>query len=259
MRSLIVIVACLIPGAWTRAEEGEEPARVGGLEKVSRTLGVPIVARTADLRVDTPFGPITASPAGEGLDGFAAVLADELSIYPRALMERSRLRRIVLASDLAFNGQLRGAIPDYGNDALYYDVTRGSHSLPYRKAAIHHEFYHIVDYRDDGEVYRDDDWSALNPPGFSYGRGGINAQDDALGFFLVDDTPGFLTSYATSGVEEDKAEVFSRMIVAPREVARRARADPVLSRKVARMKSLMKGFEPSIDDAFWERVADREP
>jgi hypothetical protein len=258
MRLLVVIVACLIPAPWARAEVGEAPASVGGLDRVSRALGVPIVVRTADLRVGTPFGPLTAAPAGEGLEDFAAVLADELAIYPRALMERSRLKRIVLASGLAFNGQLRGAVPDYGGDALYFDVTRGSHSLPYRRAAIHHEFYHVLDYRDDGEVYRDETWSALNPPGFRYGPGGINVQDDAFGFFLVDDAPGFLTRYATSGVEEDKAEVFSRMIVAPREVARRAAADPVLARKVERMKTLMKKFEPGVDDAFWARVGARD-
>lgn len=259
MRSLVVIFACLIPGAWAWAGDGEAPATVGGLEETSRALGVPIVVRTADLRVNSPYGPITAKPAGEGLEDFAAVLADELAIYPRALMERSRLRRIVLASDLAFNGQLRGAIPDYAGDVLYYDVTRGSHSLAYRRAAIHHELFHVIDYRDDGEVYRDDEWSALNPPGFCYGPGGINVQHDAYGFFLIDDAPGFLTRYATSGVEEDKAEVFSRMIVVPREVARRAEADPILARKVGRMKALMRSFEPGVDDAFWERVADREP
>lgn len=257
--AFIFAFACLIPAAASGQGVGEAPAAVGGLDKVSRALGVPIVVRAGGLRVDTPFGPITAGPAGEGLEDFAGVLAEELAIYPRALMERSRLRKIVLASDLAFNAQLRGAIPDYGGDALYYDVSRGSHSRPYQRAAIHHEFFHVVDYRDDFEVYRDDAWSALNPPGFRYGPGGRDVQDDALGFFLVDDVPGFLTRYATSGVEEDKAEVFSRMIVAPREVARRAAADPILARKVARVKALMRSFEPSVDDAFWKRVEDREP
>lgn len=259
MRRLALILACLTPAAAAGRDSGEAPAAVGGLDKVSRALGVPIVVRTADLRVETPYGPITAGPAGEGLEDFAAMLAEELAIYPRSLMERSRLKRIVLASNLAFNGQLRGAIPDYGGDALYYDVSRGMHSRPYQRAAVHHEFFHVIDYRDDFEVYRDDAWSALNPTGFRYGPGGRNVQDDALGFLLVDDAPGFLTRYATSGVEEDKAEVFSRMIVAPREVARRAAADPVLKRKVDRMKALMKGFDPSIDDAFWGRVEAREP
>ncbi|OJW16401.1 MAG: hypothetical protein BGO49_18835 [Planctomycetales bacterium 71-10] len=258
MRPIALVLACLTPAAWAGEDLGEVPAQVAGLDRVSRAIGVPILVRTADLRVDTPFGPITARPAGEGLEAFGTVLAEELSIYPKAVMERSRLRRIVLASELAFDGQLRGAIPDYGGDALYYDVARGSHSRSYQRAAIHHEFFHVVDYRDDGQVYRDDAWSALNPKGFRYGPGGRNVQEDALGSLFADDVPGFLTRYAASGVEEDKAEVFSRLIVAPREVARRAAADPILARKVARMKSLMKSFEPAVDDAFWKRVEGRD-
>lgn len=259
MRQLLLILACVVQSTSARADGGEEPAKAAEVADESRRLGVSIVVRTADLRVDTPFGPITAKPAGDGLEAFGVVLAKELAIYPRALLERSHLKRIVLASGLAFDGQLRGAIPDYGNQVLYYDVTRGSYSRPYQRAAIQHEFFHVVDYRDDGQVYRDDDWSALNPKDFAYGPGGRNVQEDALGSLFADDVPGFLTRYARSGVEEDKAEIYSRMIVAPIEVSRHAAADPILARKVARMKTLMRSFEPSIDDGFWERVDARKP
>ena len=258
MRLLALALAWLSSTAWAD-DVGEAPARLGGLDRIAEAIGTPIVVRTADLRVETPHGPITANPAGEGLEDFSALLAEELAIYPRPLLKRARLKRIVLASELAFDGQLRGAIPDYAHDVLYYDVARGSYSRSYQRTAIHHEFFHVVDYLDDGQVYRDDAWAALNPDGFHYGDGGRAMQEDALVSLLVADHPGFLTRYATAGVEEGKAEVFSRMIVAPREVARRAALDPVLAAKVRRIKTLMKNFEPAVDDAFWKRVGDREP
>lgn len=259
MRLLTLALAWLTSAAWADDAVGEAPARFAGLDRIAEAIATPIVVRTTPLRVETPHGPITAEPAAAGLEEFAALLAEELAIYPKQLMKRTRLKRIVLVSGLAFDGQLRGAIPDYAHDVLYYDVARGSYSRSYQKTAIHHEFFHVVDYRDDGQVYRDDAWAALNPDGFRYGDGGRAMQEDALVSLLVADLPGFLTRYATAGVEEDKAEVFSRMIVAPREVARLAAADPILARKVRRIKTLMRSFDPAVDDDFWKRVDDRDP
>ncbi|MDG3007021.1 hypothetical protein [Paludisphaera mucosa] len=258
MRSMIFLLAVLASsGAAAAVAEGEAPITGQGLDRLAAAAGIEVVGRTADLRVETPFGPITARPSGDATARFAALFAEEFAVYPPALVRRSRLKRVVLGSGLAFDGQLRGAIPDFWHDALYLDVARGDYSPTYQRTAIHHEFFHLVDYRDDGEVYRDDAWAALNPPGFRYGPGGKDVQGDALGSLFTDKHPGFLTTYATAGVEEDKAEVFARLLVAPREVARRAGLDPILARKVARMKARLKEFEPAVDDAFWSRVEAR--
>ncbi|WP_165066925.1 zinc-binding metallopeptidase [Paludisphaera rhizosphaerae] len=236
----------------------EEPAEIpAALDRAAKEAAVQVVNVRTDLDVETPFGPITAKPTGSGLTKYARLLSEEFALYPASLVRKARLRRLVLCSDLAFNGELRGAIPDYWHGDLYLDVVRGSASPPYQRTAIHHEFFHLVDYQDDGEVYRDDAWSALNPIDFRYGPGGANVQDDPSGSLPNEKTRGFLTAYATSGVEEDKAEVFSRLIMIPREVERRSSADPIIWRKVARMKDMLKAFEPSVDEVFWKRIAER--
>lgn len=248
----------LLAMAAATSTAADEPAKTSAtLARAAKHCGVRIADVQVDLDVETPFGPITAKPAGSALAGFTPLLAEELVLYPPALMRRSRLKRVVLCSGLAFDGQPRGAVPDYWHDDLYLDVARGAFSPAYQRTAFHHEFFHFVDYRDDGDVYRDDAWSALNPPDFFYGPGGRNLQNDPSASLLTDKIPGFLTSYATSGVEEDKAEVFSRLILAPREVQRRADADPIVGRKVARMKHLLRTFDPSVDEAFWRRIAAR--
>lgn len=249
--SFLIAIAAASAGA-------EEPAVDSDmLEREARRAGVQVAFARVGLDVETPFGPITAGPAGPALADYARLLAEELALYPPALLRKARLRRLVLCSDLAFDGKARGAIPDYLRGSLYLDVARGSASPPYQRTAIHHEFFHFIDYHDDGEVYRDDAWSALNPTGFRYGPGGVNAQDDPSGSLASESIPGFLTTYATTGVEEDKAEVFSRLVMVPREIERRGAADPIVGRKVARMKDMLRAFEPSVDEGFWRRVADR--
>jgi hypothetical protein len=188
------------------------------------------------------------------LENYRSLFASEFSLYPPDLVKRSQLKRVVLCSELSFAGQQRNAIPDYEHDTLYLDVRRGAYNKAYLRTVIHHEFFHIIDYRDDGQVYQDKGWEALNPPGFKYGSGGKNAQAFALTSILTDRFPGFLNHYSTTGVEEDKAEVFANLIVHPAYVEARTQKDPVLKAKVARMRELLLQFCPDMNDRFWQKV-----
>jgi len=234
---------------------GEDP-----LAEVTRRHGVPVLAADPGLPVATRYGAIegrAAEPAD--VAAYAPVLAAELRRYPPELVRRAGLRRVALCADLAFAGQRRNAVPDFQNDTLYLEVKRGSMNRLYLRKVIHHEFFHIVDLRDDGRLYRDDAWALLNPPGFRYGSGGRTAQDLAATSVLTTRYPGFLNHYSTTGVEEDKAEVFANLLVEPEVVRRRIAADPVLAAKVARMKELVAAFCPAVDEAFWAPPPPRAP
>jgi hypothetical protein len=137
-------------------------------------------------------------------------------------------------------------------------VGKGRHSSAYTRLVIHHEFFHIVDWRDDGILYGDERWAALNPKTFKYGSGGKNAQDDNTGSIPNEDNPGFLNRYSTTGVEEDKAEVFAYMIVHDKMIQERAKRDPVLKSKVERMQELIGKFAPKSGKEFWTAVRNRE-
>ena len=159
-------------------------------------------------------------------------------------MKKTRLKSVVFCKDLTFAGQRRTAVPDFEHDVLYLDVARGRNDDRYVRKVIHHEFFHIVDLRDDDQLYEDERWVKLNPPGFKYGPGGINLQNDPTVTETGKDVPGFLNRYAAGGVEEDKAEVFAHLMVEPKEMKDRADKDKYMRAKVERMKELLRDFTP---------------
>jgi hypothetical protein len=173
-------------------------------------------------------------------------------------VKKTRLKRVVFCQELSFAKQRRTATPDFEHDTLYLDVARGRYDHHYVRKVIHHEFFHIIDLRDDGKLYEDERWAKLNPPGFKYGRGGAQLQDDPTVTTTGRDEPGFLNRYAASGVEEDKAEVFAHMIVEPKLMAERAKQDRYMRAKVERMRELLAEFAPNADEQFWKRVEKSE-
>ena len=205
--------------------------------------------------VRTTHGPIDGKKASdEDMRAYGEIFLLEFALYPKELVKRSGLKRVVLCSELSFAGQRRNAIPDFEHDTLYLDVSRGSYNNKYMRKVVHHEFFHIIDFRDDGLLYKDDRWGRLNPDKFKYGDGGRNAQSFSETSLLTDKFPGFLNHYSTTGVEEDKAEVFANMIVEPKHVEDKKRKDPVFDTKVRAMKELLASFCVQVDEKFWERA-----
>jgi hypothetical protein len=190
----------------------------------------------------------------DDLARYESLFAEEFGLYPADVIRRAGLERVVLCKELSYSGQARGAIPDFGSNTLYLDAMRGAWDPTYLRKVIHHDFFHMIDYRDDGSLYSDKDWESLNLHSFHYSNGGANAQGDSQSSVLTDRYPGFLNSYSKTGVEEDKAEVFANLMVEPNYVERRIRTDSVLRAKVAAIKRMMLQFSPDADDHFWTRV-----
>lgn len=233
-----------------------EPPRAHTLEALEERFQIDVVESGEPFPIDNRFGAITGGDApADARASYAVLLGEELGLYPPAFVKRTRLRRIVLCRDLAFAGQLRAAIPDFGHGTLYLDVLRGAEDAHYVRRTIHHEFFHVVDWRDDGELYADAAWSKRNPEGFRYGAGGANAQDESSMSLWTESSPGFLSAYARSGVEEDKAELWSFLLVHPREVAARTEEDELLRDKVAALRALAAKFSASADERFWDGLA----
>jgi hypothetical protein len=227
------------------------------VQEVERKHSIQVLYLTPRFPVKTPYGPIEGSAASrESVNRYAPVLFEELRLYPPALIRRLGLRQVILCERLAFKGQLRAAIPGFQNRDLYLDVSRGAHSRRYQRQALAHELFHLIDFVDDGEVYRDAGWSSLNPPSFQYGSGGSNAQEDKRMSLRSKTTPGFVSLYAMTGVEEDKAELFAALVMDQEFVRRQQRSDRVLAAKVVRLKAIMVAFCPEVDERFWDRARD---
>lgn len=229
-----------------------------GLAKAALEYGLAIEFEAPDFPVRTTHGFIAGESCSHAqLERYAPMFLEELGLYPPELVTCSRLKRITLCRELSFDGQKRAAIPDFEHDRLYLDVGEASVDMRYLTKVFHHEFYHVIDYRDDGRLYEDERWADLNPEHFRYGTGGRNAQHLDDPSRLTTRHLGFLNYYSTTGVEEDKAEVFTNLMIEPAYVEDRIETDFVLNAKVERMKRTLGEFCPQINAEFWRRVAVR--
>jgi hypothetical protein len=225
------------------------------LARLAKNYQIEIVTLNPTFPVKNSHGMIDGHVAEDKeLRAYAGLFASEFSLYPVEAVKRAQLKRIVLCRELSFAGQLRTAIPDYDHDTLYLDVVRGSYDKRYVRKVLHHEFFHLIDYRDDGNVYQDERWAKLNAKDFKYGNGGKNAQDRSDTSLLTDKYPGFLNHYSTTGVEEDKAELFAHLIIESKHVEEYRKNDKVIKAKVERLKELLSEFCPEMNDDFWEKA-----
>lgn len=248
---VLLIKLCFIG---TVPVQGQAPTNLGTLAKIAKAYNIEIVTADLHFPVKTTHGAIDGKQVGSrDLENYISLFASEFTLYPLTLVKKSQLKRVVLCNELYFAGQRRNAIPDFEHDTLYLDVSRGSYNKSYLRKVIHHEFFHIIDYRDDWNL-KDEQWSALNSPGFKYGSGGQNAQDQRDASVLTDKFPGFLNYYSTTGVEEDKAEMFANLIVDHAYVEGRIRKDAVLGEKVKLLQKLLLGFCPDMNGEFWKKI-----
>jgi hypothetical protein len=245
------IVIVLAAGGWARAQDRKLP----DLAAVAKKYDLEIITAAPRFPVQMKTGEIDGAEAARAdIETYSAIFAFEWSLYPPELVKKTGLKRIVFCKHLSFAKQRRTAVPDFEHEVLYLDVSRGRTDEPYVRKVIHHEFFHIIDLRDDNHLYEDERWSKLNPRGFKYGPGGVHLQHDPTVTETGKDEPGFLNRYAASGVEEDKAEVFAHLMAEPKAMKERAVKDRYMRAKIARMKELLAAFCPQADEEFWKVV-----
>ena len=184
---------------------------------------------------------------------YLPLLLEEFNLYPAGVLNKAKVDKIVLCKNLAWNKQLRGAIPGFSSRIMYYDAERAINNKFYLRSIVHHEFFHQIDWVDDGKVCVDKQWALLNPKEFKYGNGGAAVQGDPTQGVTFDKL-GFMNKYSTQGVEEDKAEIFAYLMTRQEIMDARVKKDSVVAAKVKMMKTLMRSFSAGLDDSFWKKA-----
>ncbi len=214
--------------------------------------GIKIISPAEGLSAKPPdisaFEPASAADAAD----FRANLGDEWRHLPASAVRKTRIRRIILCSNLQVLGHPVGGYADVRNGDLYFDVRFPELAGPDLRRLIQHEFFHMLDAVDDDQGLLDPAWARLNAADFQYDT---NRKFTSVNSSLLSAPEGFVSQYATSEVQEDKAEMFANMIVNPARVASRAKTDRVLNAKRQRMMKLIRTFCPEMDDSFWDRMA----
>ncbi len=178
----------------------------------------------------------------------------EFNKYPVKFIHNIKLKGVIFVKDLSISGQRRAAVPDYYVEYLYYDFERGAHNAIYQQHVIHHELYHMVEQEKNGSgYYKDPNWAKLNSPDFQYGKGG-RFMRGGNAYTYNHPQPGFVNLYSTSGLEEDKAEIFATLFI-PSEykMAEKwiAEGDNRLATKINYMKQFLQTIDPSMNEQYW--------
>lgn len=192
----------------------------------------------------------------EGLEKYTPVFLEEFQRYPKALIKKIKLRSVILCHQLYYGEQTRSGIPAFSSSSLWLDIEK--YPWNYLIHTLHHEMYHFIDQMDDGEIRIDRGWELLNRKGFRYGKGGhlMRGSTTAL---IRHDLEGFLNEYSTSGVEEDKAEIYTHFLLNTDPFEKFARRDPLLRKKLQLLKKQLHRFCNELDDIFWEQQQKKPP
>lgn len=188
-------------------------------------------------------------------------LKDELSIYPAGVVNKLHLDRIIVCSNLKkvdkpvtgcasmsllFPDNLALRMLFFKKNTIYLDISYGG--TVDGLVTIHHELFHALEAH--GESWpksADFDWPILNPTGFQYKAevSDVRRKEYPL------DVDGFLTDYSMETFREDKAELFSHMIVNLARVEEFAKKDKILKSKIQRLKWLLGKFSSDFNEQFW--------
>jgi hypothetical protein len=219
-------------------------------ELTLQALGIEVLTPERDFQLEAGSAALTGKPADAlVVERALAPLAVELSRYPKAFLQRARFRRLLLCAALHEGDNAIPSLPNY-HGALVLDVDADA---PFLRRLVHHEVFHFADYADDDQLSHDPAWSALNDRYFVYGSGGRFLRTPGAGRF-TDKTPGFVSEYATSALEEDKAETFAMRMVAPRALELRGQMDEIVRAKSAAVEAQLRKLSPALDDQFFRAV-----
>lgn len=218
--------------------------KFGFVIKGDRVNGVALLDATKPFTLELAHGPVQGVAPTPAQDAkVRALLARELGRYPQGFLGKAHLRGIVLTDQLREGETSIPSLPNVGG-LLLLDV-QGSEADLVR--GLHHEIFHFADFADDGAMSPDPQWDLLNEPGFAYGAGGRTlraawaAQPLAQDGFL---NGGFVSSYATSGVEEDKAKTFTVAMARPEHLTELTKKDPVLAAKKKEIAARIAKLDP---------------
>jgi hypothetical protein len=213
-------------------------------------LGIEVLTPERDFQLESGNATLTGSPADtRSVEQALAPLSIELARYPKAFLRRARLHRLILCARLHEGQNAIPSLPNY-HGALLVDVDADA---PFLRRLVHHEVFHFADYADDDQLSRDPVWAALNDRYFVYGSGGRFLRRPGAGRFTAEN-PGFVSEYATSALEEDKAETFAMRMVAPRELSARVASDAIVRAKSGAVETQLRKLSPALDDRFFSAV-----
>lgn len=209
------------------------------LRNFALSYKIELVYKGEDLKDSVTF----RQASKKNLNKACAVLIDELRLYPTEVIERAKLRRIVLCEGLRLKDKLIGGLCLAKNGTIYISIEEPD---KHTRLTFHHELFHSIDYIDDAYGWHDPNWVALNHDGFKYYEAKDKKHTNSA------NRPGFVSDYAMREAREDKAEIYANLILHYNSLMDRAKTDEILQKKCKFIMDLLKQFSPQFNELFWK-------
>jgi len=195
--------------------------------------------------------------------------SDHLERFPPVFLGKAGLRGVGFVRTLEWHGvQVYGFEVEDG--VVFINLSLGGEpGFPGADEVAYgftHELFHLIQNRlaaDEGFIDYDA-WDALNAKGAAYHPGGsMGMLEDALsgkaglGYLHEEHpAPGFVSRYSMADHWHDTTETFCSLFVASRyrKATRWAAKDGPLAAKLAEMKRALRRLDPSLTDAYFERI-----
>ena len=132
------------------------------------------------------------------------ILNNAIAKYPEDVLFVN-LRRVYVMKSLTFFGVPYGGTNTRDVVYLTYDNSNPNRTAEYVEGVFHHEFSSVL-LRKFVKHFDKRGWADINPPGFAYGRGGVDAirhGEASLDYDYDLLELGFLNKYSQSAMEED--------------------------------------------------------
>lgn len=168
------------------------------------------------------------------------LFVQEISLYSKDFFRNAHFQDIYFVHKLFYNKKPVDGLFSQSTNYIFYDYFRGNSNTQKVRHNIHHEIYHMIGSKHPFWKEHDAAWKALNHAGFSYNEKYSPHEPNPINFYAPPE-PGFITDYAMSSPEEDRAEVFACMMV-PEELRvmnKWAQKDDSLFKKVEMMKQFL--------------------
>jgi hypothetical protein len=189
------------------------------------------------------------------------VVQSALEKYPPGLLKKE-LKSVYFIRSMKFYDVGYGGTNS--TDALYLannGDAQGYTNL-YLEQTFHHEFSSIL-YRNHPSLFRENEWNRANSPGFSYtdpenGVGAIRDNRSSQDFDTVLCAKGFLTQYATSGIENDLNTVAQNLFSPSPGFWDIVKRFPRIQRKVRLLTTFYNHLDPIFTISYFKKFSHEE-
>ncbi|MFH1360947.1 MAG: putative zinc-binding metallopeptidase [Candidatus Omnitrophota bacterium] len=191
------------------------------------------------------------------LSQYLQLFEEEIRKYPKSFFRNSRLQGIVIAKNLFHQKKPAEGLYQHKEKLMFFDFSRGMRNPKRQRHSIHHELYHMIEMQSIGYPgWKDSEWANLNEEGFMYGQNRTWQEIKNVRNYSAPPRPGFITDYAMTSIEEDKAEVYAALLIESQNTLMHAWAqeDPILRKKLELMKEFIRYFCKEMDKNYWKNL-----